>query len=119
MEAGLDSLGAVELRNALNQEFSLELPATLTFDYPTIATLVAHLIPLLESSRFGLGDNAYEMVTTLSSPRASFYSAQSEIARALKLGKGAIEVSGISCRYPAPASKYLRRVPNCIFVSNI
>jgi 3-oxoacyl-(acyl-carrier-protein) synthase/acyl carrier protein len=39
MEAGLDSLGAVELRTALNGAFSMELPATVTFDFPTVATL--------------------------------------------------------------------------------
>ena len=43
MEAGLDSLGAVELRNALNIEFGLPLPPTVTMDYPTIATLAQYL----------------------------------------------------------------------------
>ena len=44
MEAGLDSLGAVELRNQLATEFaSQNLPATLTFDYPTISALARYL----------------------------------------------------------------------------
>ena len=43
MEAGLDSLGAVELRNSIQARFGLELPATVTFDYPTAATLASYI----------------------------------------------------------------------------
>ena len=43
MEAGLDSLGAVELRNALGTRFGIELAPTVTFDYPSIAALSGHL----------------------------------------------------------------------------
>ena len=39
MEAGLDSLGAVELRTALGSALGQELPATVTFDYPSVAAL--------------------------------------------------------------------------------
>ena len=38
-QAGLDSLGAVDLRNAIGMKFGFELPATAAFDYPTAAAL--------------------------------------------------------------------------------
>ncbi len=43
MEAGLDSLGAVELRNALATKFGVELAPTIIFDYPTVSSLSEHL----------------------------------------------------------------------------
>ena len=33
------SIGAVELRNAVSAKFGFELPATATFDHPTVAAL--------------------------------------------------------------------------------
>jgi acyl transferase domain-containing protein/SAM-dependent methyltransferase len=46
MDAGLDSLMAVQLRNQLARAFDLprKLPATLMFDYPTIEALAGHLL---------------------------------------------------------------------------
>ena len=40
---GLDSLMAVELRNALGASLKCSLPATLLFDYPTLDALVDFL----------------------------------------------------------------------------
>ena len=46
LEAGLDSIGAVELRNAIASAFGVELPATVTFDYPTVQALTGFLVSL-------------------------------------------------------------------------
>ena len=47
MQAGLDSLGAVELRNALMAEFGIAVSATVAFDHPTPAALAAHVAATL------------------------------------------------------------------------
>lgn len=43
MEAGLDSLGVVELRTAAESAFNISLPATLAFDYPNLDSMASFI----------------------------------------------------------------------------
>ena len=47
MAAGLDSLGAVELKNSLEGRLGLQLPGTLVFDYPSASAIAAYVETLL------------------------------------------------------------------------
>eukprot|EP00963_Diacronema_lutheri_P014613 scaffold3332_cov848-Pavlova_lutheri.AAC.1 len=47
MAAGLDSLGAVEVRTLLQSQFSVDLPSTLVFDYPSVVAISQLLLSML------------------------------------------------------------------------
>jgi polyketide synthase 12/myxalamid-type polyketide synthase MxaB len=52
MELGMDSLMAVDLRNALGRGVPAELPATLLFDHPTVEALADFLAATVFPSLF-------------------------------------------------------------------
>ena len=58
MAAGLDSLGSVELKNALEKRAGIELPSTLVFDYPTVSALAAYLTDKLALAAAPAGDGS-------------------------------------------------------------
>ncbi|CAD7696941.1 unnamed protein product, partial [Ostreobium quekettii] len=82
MESGLDSLGSVELRNALSRHFGIEFPATLTFDYPSVSLLS-------------------EYVASCVDPIEATHNAQAPAGGVTHVREGAhmIALTGISTRY--------------------
>ena len=52
MSAGLDSLGAIELQNAVVALYGVRLPATVAFDYPTLGVWKAFSISRLADPGF-------------------------------------------------------------------
>eukprot|EP00873_Tetraselmis_striata_P016306 jgi/Tetstr1/436570/TSEL_025367.t2 len=90
-QAGLDSLGALELRSALESALSVTLPATLLFDYPTIQEICGYL-----ESQIREGDAMQETLAPPMPPPLA--TADSNVA-----------VIGSSWRLPMPAVRLVRQ----------
>ncbi|MFB6891358.1 SDR family NAD(P)-dependent oxidoreductase, partial [Kitasatospora sp. NPDC056327] len=81
-ELGIDSLTAVELRNALGTATGLRLPATLVFNYPTPKALAAHL-----ATELGGGEPAPAAPAVPAAPAAG-------------TGDEPIAIVAVGCRFP-------------------
>lgn len=72
MEAGLDSLMAVELRNRISRATGLSLPASILFDYPTLDALAGHVLAQLRlASRPSIHEDKEAGLDTRSPARGS------------------------------------------------
>ena len=73
MEAGLDSIGAVELRNAISEAFAVELPATATFDYPSAEALAKYIASKTGASGANISAWAQPSMVAVSAPARAAY----------------------------------------------
>ena len=89
MAAGLDSLGAVELRSSLEGRLGLALPSTLVFDYPTVAALTQFLAGRLGRASAPTAGAALGMPAAASAallPRSAATAGAAAAATVLMLG---------------------------------
>ncbi|WP_371858783.1 type I polyketide synthase [Streptomyces chrestomyceticus] len=82
-DAGLTSMGAVELRNRLATATGLTLSASLAFDHPTPLALAAHLVDRLTGRPGTLGGPALGTAATVDGP-----------------GDDPVVIVGMGCRFP-------------------
>jgi len=93
MASGLDSLGAVQLRNAIAERFGVELPATAALDFPTSFALATHI-----TSQSGAGNNLVAKADAVLTELWLDGDSESFVNSRLT------EVVGVSCIHPGEAS---------------
>jgi hypothetical protein len=82
----MDSLGAVELRNAVSADFSCTVPATLAFDYPTRAAIVDYI-----ASQIGTRRTRLPIMRTTTATAGGGVGSTTEIV-------------AVGCKYPGSAN---------------
>ena len=103
MEAGLDSIGAMELCDILGQRFGITLPVTSIFDHPTPLAFATYLSTILQPSRAQDGDNDDSDTAHNKTSDSAFPLASLDLGLNAQKDAGAVHIVGISCRYPTPS----------------
>uniref|UniRef100_A0A0G4G258 Carrier domain-containing protein n=1 Tax=Chromera velia CCMP2878 TaxID=1169474 RepID=A0A0G4G258_9ALVE len=91
-ELGVDSLSAVELRNALAGKLGVKLPATALFDYPTLNAMIGFCVGKIRES---FGESAEGAAETAAAPGGM----EGSLAAVGSDWKG-MAVTGVGCRLP-------------------
>ncbi|MGA4838254.1 SDR family NAD(P)-dependent oxidoreductase [Streptomyces sp. G45] len=93
-DLGVDSLGAMELRNGLGRATGLALPATLVFDYPTPADLARHLLAETAETAASAESEGAEQAAGAARGRQVVAAVDDD----------PIAIVGMACRYPGGAA---------------
>ena len=100
MDAGLDSLGAVEFRNAAEGRLGVSLPVTAVFDYPSISALASYIHSRLTPAASNAAAGGGVAVPEVQPPaRSSLWTAILNSAGRASSGlvDGALSSDGIRC----------------------
>ena len=124
MEAGLDSIGAMELCDILGQRFGITLPVTSIFDHPTPLAFATYLSTILQPSGIQDGDNDNSDTAHNKTYDSAFPLASLDLGLDAQKDAGAVHIVGISCRYPTPSggSKRIMKshaINACPFASSL
>eukprot|EP00921_Rhytidocystis_pertsovi_P005095 GHVQ01008804.1.p1 GENE.GHVQ01008804.1~~GHVQ01008804.1.p1 ORF type:complete len:4630 (+),score=744.88 GHVQ01008804.1:433-13890(+) len=93
-ELGIDSLGAVELRNALSTKLAVKLAATTLFDYPTINAIIDHIYTQVSGDALSAKDSSKTGGSATGTPTTAGLSAN------LLASSEGFAIVGMACRLP-------------------
>ena len=99
MDAGLDSLGTVELRSSLSSRFSLDLPATVIFNHPSADALAMFIAKQLHPGGILHADDSSGLEHYQSAVDA-FHSVDMADQHHVISARAMTKVTGVSCRFP-------------------
>lgn len=103
MAAGLDSLGAVELRNMLQDALAVRLPSTVVIDYPTVNALTGYLAQQLAGTAAAAGAAQLAVAAAIARERGLVVASA---AAAGGLPSSALAVLAAAERTPAAAVEW-------------
>ncbi len=92
----MDSLGAIELRNSLNDVFGLNLSATLLFDHPTMGQLASYTLKTLNDHGFPQTAQAKAKPSLDSSSRISEVNVRDHVIGVIESLLGPLKMDQVS-----------------------